>query len=200
VRQSAGTVCDGYPLSDGHKTTIEVIRMKYTSNTFSLCCGALLTALICIMTMVIQIPIPLGYAHLGDAAILLGVTYFGRREAVWASGLGSCLTDLLTGFTQWVIPTFFIKIIIALIAGRLLFDKNGSFRLFHWRSFLAAGVSMAWMVAGYTAMGSVLYGNLPAGLASSPGLIVEGIVNIAVYFVVAAVLEKAHVRRLIRTT
>lgn len=80
--------------------------MKYTSNTFSLCCGALLTALICIMTMVIQIPIPLGYAHLGDAAILLGVTYFGRREAVWASGLGSCLTDLLTGFTQWVIPTF----------------------------------------------------------------------------------------------
>ena len=155
--------------------------MKYTSNTFSLCCGALLTALICIMTMVIQIPIPLGYAHLGDAAILLGVTYFGRREAVWASGLGSCLTDLLTGFTQWVIPTFFIK-------------------LFHWRSFLAAGVSMAWMVAGYTAMGSVLYGNLPAGLASSPGLIVEGIVNIAVYFVVAAVLEKAHVRRLIRTT
>ena len=49
-------------------------------------------------------------------------------------------------------------------------------------------------------MGSVLYGNLPAGLASSPGLIIEGIVNIAVYFAAAAVLEKAHVRRLIRTT
>ncbi len=174
--------------------------MKYTSNTFSLCCGALLTALICILTMVIQIPIPLGYAHLGDAAILLGATYFGRREAVWASGLGSCLADLLTGFTQWVIPTFFIKVIIALIACRLLFDKNGSFRLFHWRSFLAAGVSMAWMAAGYTVMGSVLYGSLAAGLASSPGLIIEGIVNIAVYFAAAAVLEKAHVRRLIRTT
>ena len=122
------------------------------------------------------------------------------NEAVWASGLGSCLADLLTGFTQWVIPTFFIKVIIALIACRLLFDKNGSFRLFHWRSFLAAGVSMAWMAAGYTVMGSVLYGSLAAGLASSPGLIIEGIVNIAVYFAAAAVLEKAHVRRLLRTT
>ena len=104
--------------------------MKYTSNTFSLCCGALLTALICILTMVIQIPIPLGYAHLGDAAILLGATYFGRREAVWASGLGSCLADLLTGFTQWVIPTFFIKVIIALIASGFCSIKtavSGSF-------------------------------------------------------------------------
>ena len=132
--------------------------MKQKVNTFSLCCGALLTALICIMTMVIQIPIPLGYAHLGDAAILLGAAYFGRREAVWASGLGSSLTDLLTGFTQWVIPTFLIKVIIVLIAGHLMFDKNGSFRLFHWRTFLAAILSMAWMVIGYTAVGSILYG------------------------------------------
>ena len=50
--------------------------MKQKVNTFSLCCGALLTALVCIMTIVIQIPIPLGYAHLGDAFILLGAAYF----------------------------------------------------------------------------------------------------------------------------
>lgn len=172
--------------------------MKRKHNTFSFCCGALLTALVCIMTMVIQIPIPLGYAHLGDAAILLGAAYFGRREAVWASGLGSSLADFLTGFTQWVIPTFLIKVIIVLIAGHLMFDKNGSFRLFHWRTFLAAILSMAWMVIGYTAVGSILYGSFAAGLASSPGLITEGVVNIAVYFAAAAVLEKAHIRQLIQ--
>ena len=140
----------------------------------------------------------LGYAHLGDAAILLGAAYFGRREAVWASGLGSSLADFLTGFTQWVIPTFLIKVIIVLIAGHLMFDKNGSFRLFHWRTFLAAILSMAWMVIGYTAVGSILYGSFAAGLASSPGLITEGVVNIAVYFAAAAVLEKAHIRQLIQ--
>lgn len=171
--------------------------MKQHTNTFSLCCGALLTALVCVMTMVIQIPIPLGYAHLGDAAILLGAAYFGRQEAVWASALGSSLADLLTGFTQWVIPTFFIKFLIALLAGRLMFDENGHFRLFHWRTFLAAFLSMAWMVVGYTAAGAVLYGSLAAGLASAPGLTMEALVNIAVYFAAAAVLERAHVRRLI---
>lgn len=173
--------------------------MKHNIHSFSLCCGALLTALICIMTMVIQIPIPLGYAHLGDAMILLGAAYFGRKEAIWASGLGSSLADLLTGFTQWVIPTFFIKIIITLIAVRFMFDKKGNFRLLHWRNILAAFLSMAWMVIGYTLVGSLLYGSFAAGLASSPGLIMEGIINIIVYLGAAAVLEKAHVRQLLQT-
>ena len=39
--------------------------------------------------------------------------------------------------------------------------------------------------------------SMAAGLASGPGLIVKSILNIAVYFVVAGVLEKAHVRRLL---
>lgn len=171
--------------------------MKHKISTFSLCCGALLTALVCIMTMVIQIPIPLGYAHLGDAMILLGVAYFGRREAVWASGIGSSLADLLTGFTQWVIPTFFIKVIIVLIASQLMFDKEGAYRLWHPRNLFAAVLSMAWMVIGYVVVGSILYGSIPAGLASAPGLILEGVVNIAAYYAIAAALEKAHVRRLL---
>ena len=171
--------------------------MKHKISTFSLCCGALLTALVCIMTMVIQIPIPLGYAHLGDAMILLGVAYFGRREAVWASGIGSSLADLLTGFTQWGIPTFFIKVIIVLIASQLMFDKEGGYRLWHPRNLFAAVLSMAWMVIGYVVVGSILYGSIPAGLASAPGLILEGVVNIAAYYAIAAALEKAHVRRLL---
>ena len=44
----------------------------------------------------------------------------------------------------------------------------------------------------------LLYGSFAAGLASSPGLITEGVVNIAVYFAAAAVLEKAHIRQLIQ--
>ena len=78
-----------------------------------------------------------------------------------------------------------------------MFDKNGSFRLFHWRTFLAAILSMAWMVIGYTAVGSILYGSPAAGLASAPGLILEGVVNIVAYYAIAAALEKVHVRRLL---
>lgn len=171
--------------------------MNKKMTTFSLCCGALMAAVVCVMTMVIQIPIPLGYAHLGDAFILLTVAFLGRREGVWAGGLGSAMADLLTGYTQWVIPTFIIKALLAWIAGTLMFEKDGSFRLFSVRNALAAVVSMAWMVIGYVVAGGFLYGSMAAGLASGPGLIVKSILNIAVYFVVAGILEKAHVRRLI---
>lgn len=172
--------------------------MKNKTTTFSLCCGALMTALICIMTMIVQIPIPLGYAHLGNTFILIAVAYLGKKEAIWASAIGSSMADLLTGYVQWIIPTFLIKMGIALLACWLMTDKNGNFRLFGIHNALASFLSMAWMVFGYVVAGSLLYGSLAAGLASAPGLIAEGVVNIAVYYVIAAVFERAHVREFIQ--
>lgn len=184
--------------------------MKNKTNTFNLCCGALMTAMICIMTMVIQIPIPIGYVHLGDAFILLAALLLNRREAMLAAGLGSALADFLTGYVQWSVPTFFIKTIIALIAGYFFYNnesKNneskeenhirGNARIFGIRHFLGAVLSMAWMVVGYVFFGSILYGSVVTGIASAPGLIAKAVVNIAVYYLLAGLLEKAHVRRFI---
>lgn len=36
-----------------------------------MCITAVFMALTCVATMVVQIPIPLGYAHLGDSVILI---------------------------------------------------------------------------------------------------------------------------------
>ena len=80
-----------------------------------------------------------------------------------------------------------------------MFDKEGKYRIWHPRNLFAAVLSMIWIVLGYVMVGSIIYGNIPAGLASAPGLILEGIVNIAVYYAIAAALEKAHVRRLIHS-
>ena len=49
--------------------------------TKSSCLSAVLAAVVFIMTFVPRIPIPLGYAHLGDAVIFLSFLYFNRREA-----------------------------------------------------------------------------------------------------------------------
>ena len=67
--------------------------------------NALAIALVCVSTMVIQIPIPLGYMHLGNCCILLVSVYFGNMTGMLAGGIGSCLADLLSGYTQWIIPT-----------------------------------------------------------------------------------------------
>ena len=46
-------------------------------NVAQMCVTAVLMALTCVATMVVQIPIPLGYAHLGDSVILISAYFFG---------------------------------------------------------------------------------------------------------------------------
>ena len=80
--------------------------------------NALAIALVCVSTMVIQIPIPLGYMHLGNCCILLVSVYFGNMTGMLAGGIGSCLADLLSGYTQWIIPTLIIKGIMGLVIAK----------------------------------------------------------------------------------
>lgn len=104
--------------------------------------------------MVIQIPIPLGYAHLGDAFILLTVLFIGRKSGIWAGGIGSALADLLTGYAYWAIPTFIIKSLMAYFVGKIAY-KDDACKLFSGRTLLACVVGMVWMVIGYTVAGAV---------------------------------------------
>ena len=79
--------------------------------------NALAAALVCIGTMAIQIPIPLGYMHLGNACILLMAAMFGPVTGMLAGGIGSAMADLLTGYTQWVLPTLLIKCAMGFVSG-----------------------------------------------------------------------------------
>lgn len=166
-------------------------------STRFICITAVMAALICIMTMVVQIPIPLGYAHLGDAFILLTVLFVGKRSGIWAGGIGSALADLLTGYAYWAIPTFIIKSLMAWGTGKIAYKKDNTCTLFSVRSVIACVVGMAWMVIGYTAAGAVLYGSIAAGLSSAPGLAVKGVLNLAVCYGVGALFEKAKIRPLL---
>jgi hypothetical protein len=56
---------------------------------------------------------------------------------------------------------------------------------------LAFSVSALWMVIAYAGSGALLYGSTGAGLLMTPGLIGEGIVNVAAAMAVGAALQKA---------
>lgn len=172
------------------------MKSKAFSTRF-LCMTGIMAALICIMTMVIQIPIPLGYAHLGDAFILLTVLFVGKRSGFWAGGIGSALADLLTGYAYWAIPTFIIKSLMAYITGKIAYNKDGACSLSSVRALIACVVGMTWMVIGYTIAGAILYGGLAEGLASTPGLAAKGVLNLAVCYGVGALFERAKIRPLL---
>lgn len=172
------------------------MKSNSTSARF-LCLTSVMAALVCIMTMVIQIPIPLGYAHLGDAFILLTVLFVGKRSGFWAGGIGSALADLLTGYAYWAIPTFIIKSLMALLAGKIAYRKDETCTLFSVRTGIACVLSMVWMVVGYTVAGMFLYGSVAAGLSSAPGLAVKAVLNLVVCYGVGALFEKAKIRPLL---
>lgn len=155
-------------------------------------CG-LSIALVCLTTMFIQIPIPLGYMHLGNSCILLCSIFFGRKNGLLAGGIGSALADLLTGFVIWAIPTLIIKSIMGWVVASIARDEEGHFKLNSSRTIIASITAMIIMVGGYFIGGSILYGNIVAGAAQIPGLALEGIIGIILFYVVGFGFEAAKV-------
>lgn len=81
-----------------------------------------MAALVFIAIYVLKIPALNGYAHLGDCMILISVLLLGGKKGALAGGIGAALADLLGGYMQWVLPTFLIKAVMALIMGYVI-DK-----------------------------------------------------------------------------
>ena len=149
---------------------------------------ALMTALVFAATYLPHIPIPLGYAHLGDAVIFLLALVAPRRSTLFAACAGSALADLLGGFALWVVPTLVIKFVMAEIVCRIGRTEYGLAG--HVRVILSLGLSSLWMAAAYTLAGALLYDSFSAGLASSPGLLMEGLVNSVLAFLLLPLLRE----------
>ncbi|MBQ9735346.1 MAG: ECF transporter S component [Clostridia bacterium] len=150
---------------------------------------ALLAALCCVATMVIRLPSPLGgYINLGDGIVLLSGWLLGPLYGFIASGVGSALADLLSGYALYAPATFFIKGAMALVAYAV-------FRLLkrRWRplpSHLCGGVlAELLMVGGYLAFESVIYGFMPA-LINVPANAVQGAVGILLGVLLIRIFEK----------
>lgn len=145
---------------------------------------ATMSALVFLATFVPKIPIPLGYAHLGDAAIFLTVILCGRKIGILSGVIGSALADLLSGFPIWILPTIIIKATMAESFFRLR-DKN---------IILALIIASLLMTFGYTFAGGILYDSLSAGVVSTPGLLLESAINIFITIVVSATMKAKGIK------
>ena len=152
--------------------------------------AALLAALVCVATMVVQIPSPMqGYVNLGDCFVLLSGWLLGPWYGFAAGGIGSMLADLFLGYGHYAPGTFVIKGLVALIAA-LLYEKLGRSPA----ARIASGVvGEIVMVLGYFGYASMLLGKGLAAAASIPGNIFQGTVGLVVGVLLVAVLERAKV-------
>ncbi len=89
--------------------------MKISKHLINLVFGALLAALCCVSTLIIQIPTPTGgFVNLGDVIIVLAAWLLSPVYAVLSAALGSMLADILAGYAQYAPATFVIKGLMAL--------------------------------------------------------------------------------------
>lgn len=154
--------------------------------------NAVTIALVCILTMFPQIPIPLGYMHLGNCCILFAGIFFGPTTGFLAGGIGSAMADLLSGYPQWILPTLIIKSIMGFAAGKISYQNGHRSPMLSLKTLIASIVAIFIMVMGYFLAGSILYGSFITGAAQIPGLTFEGIIGIILFYILGFALEKAN--------
>ena len=148
--------------------------------------AALLAALVCVATMVVQIPSPMqGYVNLGDCFVLLSGWLLGPWYGFAAGGIGSMLADIFLGYAHYAPGTLVIKGVMALVAA-LMYEKMGRTAT----SRIAGGVvSEIIMVLGYFGYASLLLGKGLAAAASIPGNIFQGAVGLVVGVLLVTVVQ-----------
>jgi len=163
-------------------------QTKYLTKT------AIMIALIYLATFTLKIPSPNGYTHLGDSMIFLSVLILGTKRGALAGGIGAALADLLGGYPQWVIPTFFIKAIMALIMGTV---AEKFFTKFNFGWIIGAALGGIFQIIGYTLVKIPMYG-LALALGELISVTMQTVTGILISYAVITVLSTAGVIKKLR--
>ena len=157
--------------------------------------SALLAALTCVATVIINIPSPLkGYLNLGDCVVLLSGWILTPVYGFLAAGIGSALADLFLGYTVYVPATFVIKGMMAVLS-------HGVFLLCVKKTHgfiarLVSGIAAeALMICGYFVFEGFLYG-FAASSVNIPANAVQGAAGLILGLPLMRLLEKSRALQL----
>ena len=162
---------------------------KRKFNVKAICVTAVMAALIFVFTYTFKIPLGTGYTHLGDVMIFLSLLLLGSKKSCFAAGVGAALADLIGGYAQWVVPTFFIKLIMVMICGLFTekFIKNKTIGY-----VVGAVLGGLFQIGAYTAVKVVLFDKAYA-LTTFPELALQTAVGIVVAIVIITIFNKTKV-------
>lgn len=171
-----------------------------SSKTKKLVIAALMAAMTCVATMVIQVPSPTGgYIHLGDGLVLLSGIILGPIYGGLASGIGSMFADFLSGYATFALATFVIKALAAVI-GSIVYYSVSHIRFQTKQKYIPiimAGICGGIVVTvGYLMFESIILGNgFAATVVGVPANIVQNIFGIIVSSILMPFLFKIPVVR-----
>ena len=157
--------------------------------TKKLTIAALMSAMVCVATMIVKIPSPMkGYVNLGDPVVLLCGWLLGPGYGFAAAGLGSALADLFSGYVVYAPATFAIKggmAVIAVLLFKLLKRRLGALPA----QIVGGALAELFMVLGYFVFEGFLYGFAPS-VVNIPANAAQGVVGLVLGVVLARVLKR----------
>ena len=166
--------------------------MKNNSG-FRIILTAMFAALVCVSTIVVQIPSPVGgYVNLGDALVLMSAFLLGPLYGGAAAGIGSALADLITGYAYYAPGTLIIKLLIAVAAAltsRALASGAPSMKL-PLRYVIAGIPGEIIMVIGYLFYAWVCLSRGAGAIASVPGNIAQAVAGIVIAAILTPIVVK----------
>lgn len=164
--------------------------MNRKTQVYDITITAMMAALVFVGTYFFKFTSLIGYTHLGDCIIILAVCLFGAKKGALAGAIGAGLSDLLSGFAIWVIPTMCIKALWALVMGLVAYKLLPKFK-YNW--IAGAVVGGVVHIACYTLVKVPLFGaqtaisHVPVLTAQTVWGIVAGGVLYAVFANIPAI-------------
>lgn len=90
---------------------------------------ALLTAFASSLMLFIRVPLAGGYIHPGDLVILCSALLLPYRLALFVGGVSAMLADVLGGYAQFAVFSFFIKMIGVMLMYSMRQSLAGKYRM-----------------------------------------------------------------------
>ena len=162
------------------------------STTKNIVISAMFASLCCIATMIIKIPSPLkGYINFGDCIVIITGFMLSPLYGFLASGIGSALADVFSGFITYAPVTFIIKGFMALIAG-YVFHMTRKKTGFMPATILSGALAELVMIIGYYIFEGFMYGFIPA-VVNLPASFLQGIAGLTLGILLAQILKKHQI-------
>ncbi|HIU01643.1 MAG TPA: ECF transporter S component [Candidatus Onthocola gallistercoris] len=153
---------------------------KTASKTKLMVLTALFAAMTCVATLSLHIPTPGtgGYIHPGDALVVLSGILLGPIYGGLAAGLGSCLSDLLSGYMIYVPITFIVKAVIAIVCYFVYHKLLAKVSSVIVKGIITGCFSTFLVAAGYCFFEYFIYG--AGAFASIPANLIQGVSGLVI--------------------
>ena len=161
--------------------------------------SGLFAALVCVSTLIIHIPtVTKGYVNLGDCIVNVSAWVLGPAYAAAASGIGSALADIISGYAVYAPATLVIKALMAAVSA-IVFTAVRRHKSGAVACIAASFAAEVIMALGYFLFEGVLYHSFAAAALGISANIAQGamgmIASVALYEVLVKHINIRSINR-----